>query len=65
MMNTCGVLCRDGFHGKHPKNVSDGDMFNFTASVNGGQVIRADGSANFPKGYQDFVNYPDGLLTQN
>ena len=21
LMNTCGVICWDGFHGKHPKNV--------------------------------------------
>lgn len=65
MMNTCGVLRWDGFHGKHPKNVSDGIMFTFTASVNGGQVINADGSANFPKGYRDFMNYLDGLLAQS
>ena len=27
LMNTCGVIRWDGFHGKHPKNVNDGIMF--------------------------------------
>ena len=55
LMNNCGVICWDGFHGKHPRNVKDGIMFSFTAIVNDGQTIRADGSANFPKGYHEFV----------
>lgn len=55
LMNNCGVICWDGFHGKHPRNVNDGIMFSFTANVNDGQTIRADGSENFPKGYHEFV----------
>lgn len=55
LMNNCGVICWDGFHGKHPRNVNDGIMFSFTAIVNDGQTIRADGSENFPKGYHEFV----------
>jgi len=55
LMNTCSVIRWDGFHGKHPKNVWDGIMFRFTAVVNGGQTLNADGSANFPKGYHEFV----------
>jgi len=62
LMNTCAVLRWDGFHGKHPKNVSDGIMFDFTAFVNGGQTIRADGSANYPKGYHEFVCTLDEML---
>lgn len=55
LMNNCGVAYWDGFHGAHPKNVSDGIMFFFKATVNDGQSISADGSENFPKGYREFV----------
>ena len=51
MLNECGVMKWDGFHGKHPRNVRDGEMFSFTAVVNGGEKIRADGSENFPENY--------------
>ena len=62
LMNTCGILRWNGFHGKHPKNVSDGIMFDFAATVNGGETIRADGSANYPKGYYEFVRALDEML---
>lgn len=62
LMNTCGILRWDGFHGKHPKNVSDGIMFRFEAAVNGGQTVKAEGSENFPKGYRDFVRALDAML---
>ena len=65
LMNTCGVICWDGFHGKHPKNVSDGTMFDFRATVNGGQEIRAAGSENFPKGYHDFVRELNKILAEH
>ncbi len=65
LMNTCGVLSWDGFHGKHPRHVCDGIMFTFTATVNGGQTIRADGSANFPKGYREFVRTLNAMLAEN
>ena len=65
LMNNCKVMKWDGFHGKHPKNVSDGTMFSFTATVNDGQIIRADGSQNFPKGYCEFVRALDEMLSDS
>ncbi len=65
LMNDCNVMRWNGFHGKHPKNVSDGIMFSFKAAVNGGESISADGSANFPKGYKEFVNALDGMLAES
>ena len=62
LMNTCGILLWNGFHGKHPKHVKDGIMFRFEASVNGGQPVKADGSENFPKGYHEFVRALDAML---
>ena len=53
MLNGCGLASWDGFHGKHPKDVRDGIMFRLDATVDGGASIRADGSENFPKGYQE------------
>ncbi len=58
LLNDCGVFAWTGFHGAHPRGLLDGIMFRFEAAVNGGQTIRADGSANFPKHYRDFT---DGL----
>ena len=65
LMNNCGVICWDGFRGKHPKNVNDGIMFDFRATVNDGQEIHAEGSENFPKGYHDFVRELNKILTEN
>ena len=65
LMNNCGVISWDGFHGKHPKNVRDGIMFDFRAAVNDGQEIHADGSENFPKGYHDFVRELNKILTEH
>ncbi|MBQ9976158.1 MAG: hypothetical protein IJP16_06570 [Clostridia bacterium] len=62
LMNSCGVMQWNGFHGKHPKNVSDGITFSLTATVNGGESITADGSARYPKGYLDFVRALGGML---
>ncbi len=64
LMNTCGILRWDGFYGKHPKNVRDGIMFRFEATVNGGETVKAEGSANFPKGYRDFVRALDEMLAE-
>ena len=64
LMNNCSVIRWDGFHGKHPKNVMDGIMFDFTATVNGGQTIHADGSANYPKGYNEFVRELNKMLAE-
>jgi len=63
LMNTCSVIRWNGFHGKHPKNVSDGIMFRFEAAVNGGVTVNADGSANFPDGYGEFVRTLDEMLS--
>lgn len=62
LMNECRVLRWDGFHGKHPRGVLDGIMFQFSATINGGRTIRAQGSANFPKGYLEFVQALDRSL---
>ena len=64
LMNTCGVIRWNGFSGAHPKNVKDGIMFRFEATVNGGQTIHAEGSANFPKGYHEFVRSLDAMLAE-
>ena len=56
-MKNTGVGRWNGFFGPHPKNVSDGEMFDFEARVNGGEVVAADGSENFPKGYREFVGW--------
>ena len=65
LMNTCGVIYWNGFHGKHPKSVNDGIMFDFRATVNNGQEIYADGSENFPKGYHDFVRELNKILADH
>ena len=56
LLNACSLLSWNGFHGKHPKGVLDGTMFNLKASVNGGTQIYADGSQNFPRHYRDFTD---------
>lgn len=63
-LNEVELASWDGFHGKHPKHVSDGKMFSLTASINGEQ-IKADGSENFPKNYKDFMRWSNELLTQD
>ena len=52
-----GLLAWDGFHGAHPRNVSDGTMFTLDAVVNGGKRIHADGSENFPRHYREFIRW--------
>ena len=56
VLNQCGILKWDGFRGKNPRGVLDGTMFSFTATVNGGRRLNADGSNNFPKHYRDFTD---------
>ena len=58
LMNDCRLMSWDGFSGKHPRGVLDGTMFRFSATVNGGARITADGSENFPRNFRDFT---DGL----
>ena len=62
LLNECKVMSWDGFSGAHPRFVKDGIMFNLTAVVNDGKVIRAEGSQNFPKRYREFTNGLNGLL---
>ena len=61
-LNTYGLCDWDGFHGKHPKGVLDGMMFHLEAYVNGGQKVRAEGSANFPKNFRDFERWLGEML---
>ena len=58
LLNDCKVLSWDGFSGPHPRGVLDGIMFRFSAVVNGGKNISAQGSQNFPRHFHDFR---DGL----
>lgn len=62
LLDTCRFSRWDGFRGSHPKNVLDGDMFILSAVVNDGQIIRAEGSANYPKGYREFIRRLDQML---
>ena len=62
ILNDCGVLSWDGFHGSHPKGVRDGIMFRFEATVNGGREIRADGSENFPRRFRELREYIETKL---
>lgn len=55
ILNQCGVLKWNGFSGKNPPHVLDGVMFRFTAVVNDGRKIIANGSNNFPKHYREFT----------
>jgi len=64
LLNRCGAFRWDGFHGKHPRDVCDGTMFTFTASVDAARTIRADGSENFPKGYREFVRALNEMLAE-
>ena len=56
LLNDCGIMRWDGFSGKHPRGVKDGEMFSFEAFVNDGRRIRASGSENFPKGFRELRN---------
>ena len=63
LLNQCDILKWNGFHGKHPHGVLDGEMFSFRAVVNGGETIQADGSANFPKNFREFRRTIDQILS--
>ena len=63
LLNDCNILSWDGFHGKHPRGVKDGVMFSFSATVNDGKMIKADGSQNFPKHYRDFTQALHDILS--
>ena len=61
-LNFCNFYKWNGFYGKHPKNVLDGTMFDLTAFVNKEEILKAEGSENFPDEYRDFVKELDRLL---
>jgi len=65
LLNSVEMMKWDGFNGKHPRGVRDGEMFSFRASVNGGTNIRAEGSENFPKGFRDFRRAVGTMLSEN
>ena len=54
LLNECSVIKWNGFNGKHPRGVKDGEMFSFEALVNDEEKIEASGSENFPKHFRDF-----------
>lgn len=56
LLNKCNVMAWNGFHGKHPRGVLDGTMFKLKGVVNGKEIY-ADGSQNFPRGYNDLIGY--------
>ena len=64
ILNDCQLLEWDGFHGEHPRFVKDGKMFNLTAQVNDGQMIHADGSANFPNHFHELEQWISQTLNQ-
>ena len=64
LLNAFDIMKWDGFHGKHPRGVLDGEMFTFQATVNDGVSIRAEGSANFPKGFREFRSAVHLLLEE-
>lgn len=65
LFSACEIHRWNGFHGEHPRDVLDGIMFRFEAAVNGGQTICADGSANYPRGYHDFLRTMDEMLAEH
>ena len=64
LLNQYRIWKWDGFHGKHPRGVLDGEMFSFRAVINDGETIHADGSANFPKNFREFRRAIDQLLSE-
>ena len=64
LLNDFGILSWDGFHGKHPKGVLDGIMFDFNAVIDN-KTIHADGSENFPKNYKVFRHKIQEILWEN
>lgn len=61
-LNEYGFIKWDGFNGPHPKWVRDGIMFSMEASVNGGRLIKAKGSQNFPKHFHELMQWINDTL---
>ena len=64
LLNQCTATGWNGFFGAHPKNVSDGEMFEFRAVVNDGLEIRAEGSANFPAHFSEVRGTLNRMLNE-
>ena len=62
LLNSYEAIKWDGFHGRHPRGVLDGETFSFEAIINDGVNIRAGGSANFPKHFREFCRAVYELL---
>lgn len=62
ILNEYGFLGWDGFNGPHPRWVKDGVMFRLEASVNGGRLIKAKGSENFPKHFHELMQWINDTL---
>ena len=56
VLNECNIIKWNGFYGEHPRGVTDGTMFDLTATVNGAE-ISAHGSQNFPKNFYVLENW--------
>ena len=65
LLNVCGVMGWNGFEGKHPFGVKDGEMLSFRAIVNEGKIIKANGSENFPKNFNEFRKEINRILNEN
>ena len=65
LLNECEIYRWDGFRGRHPKGVKDGEMFRLTAEVNGGDSINARGSVRFPRHYGEFKKGIKNLLKED
>ena len=61
-LNELNVGGWDGFVGPHPRNVTDGEMFNFCAETDEEKSIRASGSENFPPHYRELKDWLGELL---
>ncbi|MCR5042212.1 MAG: hypothetical protein K6C36_08980 [Clostridia bacterium] len=53
ILNDCRVASWDGFEGRHPHGVLDGEMFTFELFSDGKKTVYAHGSENFPRGYSE------------
>ena len=65
ILNVCDIMSWNGFSGKHPIGVKDGEMLTFKALVNDGRIIAASGSENFPKHFREFHREICQILNEN
>ena len=61
-LGACGAAGWDGFAGKHPRHVFDGEQFRLEMAIGEGRRIKAHGSANFPRGLMDLRRWLDEQL---